>query len=58
MLFYLVLLFFRARLFVDALASPAGKGVTSWLSFVLSDCDVVLSYWYPGSGVLLDSIDS
>ena len=44
MLFYLVLLFFRARLFVDALGSPAGKGVTSWLSFVLSNCDVVLSH--------------
>ena len=44
--------------FVDALGSPAGKGVTSWLSFVLSNCDVVLSHWYPGPGVLLDSIDS
>ena len=56
--FCLVLLCFRARLFVDALGSPAGKGVTSWLSFVLSNCDVVLSHWYPGPGVLLDSIDS
>ena len=32
-----VLLCFHARLFVD----PAGKGLTSWLSFVMSNCDVV-----------------
>ena len=32
---------FRARLFIDALWSPAGKGLTSWLSFVMSNCDVV-----------------
>ena len=28
-------------MFVDALWSPAGKGLTSWLSFVMSNCDVV-----------------
>ena len=39
--FCLVLLCFHARLFVDALRSPAGKGLTSWLSFVMSKCDVV-----------------
>ena len=38
--FCLVLLCFHARLFVDALWSPAGKGPTSWLSFVMSNCDV------------------
>ena len=37
----LFLLCFRARLFIDALWSPAGKGLTSWLSFVMSDCEVV-----------------
>ena len=37
----LVLLSFHARLFVDVLWSPAGKGLTSWLSFVMSNCDVV-----------------
>ena len=44
-----------ARLFihVSALWSPAGKGLTSWLSFVVS-----LSHWYPGSGVVLDCIVS
>ena len=38
--FCLVLLCVHARLFVDALWSPAGKGLTSWLSFVMSNCDV------------------
>ena len=54
----LFLLCFRARLFIDVLWSPAGKGLTSWLSFVVSTVSLSLSYWYPGSGVLLDCIDS
>ena len=33
----LLLLYFCARLFIDALWSAAGKGLTSWLSFVLSN---------------------
>ena len=37
----LFLLCFRARLFINALWSPAGKGLTSWLSFVVSYCEVV-----------------
>ena len=37
----LLLLCFQARLFVDALRLPAGKVLTSWLSFVMSNCDVV-----------------
>ena len=41
-----------------ALWSPAGKGVTSWLSFVASNCELSLSHWYPGSGLVLDCIDS
>ena len=56
--FCFVFLCFHARLFVDALWSPAGKGLTSWLSFVMSSCDVVTFLWYPGSGVVLDCIDS
>ena len=32
---------FLARLFINALWSPAGKGLTSWLSFVMSNCEVV-----------------
>ena len=35
------LLCLHARLFIDALWSPAGKRLTSLLSFVLSDCEVV-----------------
>ena len=37
----LFLLCFRARLFIDALWSSAGKGLTSWLSFEMSNCEVV-----------------
>ena len=35
-----------------------GKGLTSWLSFVVSTVSLSLSHWYPGSGVVLDCIDS
>ena len=38
--FCLVFLCFRARLFMDALWPPAGKGLASWLSFVMSYCEV------------------
>ena len=55
--FCLVLLCVRARLFIDALWSPSGKGLTSWLSFVMSNCGVVTFHWYPGSGVVLDCIN-
>ena len=41
MLFLSCLLRIHARLFVDALWSPARKGRTSWLSFVMPNCDVV-----------------
>ena len=34
-------LFFPARLFIDALRSPAWKVLTCWLSFVMSNCEVV-----------------
>ena len=32
--------------------------LTSWLSFVVSIVSLSLSDWYPGSGVVLDCIDS
>ena len=32
---------FNARLFLCALWSSAGKGLTSWLSFVVSNCEFV-----------------
>ena len=41
------LLCFRARLFINVFWLPAGKGLTSWLSFVMSNCEVVT----PGSGI-------
>ena len=47
-----------ARLFICALWLPAGKGLTSWLSFVVSTVSLSLSLWYPGSGVVLDCINS
>ena len=37
----LCLLCFCVRLFIDALWSPAGKGLTSWFSFVMSNCEFV-----------------
>ena len=47
-----------ARLFICASWSPAGKVLTSWLPFVVSNCELSLSHWYPGSGVVLDCVDS
>ena len=31
----------HARLFFDGLWSPAGRGLTSWLSFVMSNSELV-----------------
>ena len=39
----LCLLCLYARLFICVLWSPAGKGLTSWLSFVVSNCEFVVS---------------
>ena len=50
----LCLLCLCARLFICALWSPAGKGLTSWLSFVVSTVSLLRSHWYPGSGVVLE----
>ena len=36
-----LLLCFCVRLFINALWSPIGKGVTSWLSYMMSNCEVV-----------------
>ena len=55
---FLCFLCLRACLIICALWSPAGKGLTSWLSFVVSTVSLSLSNWYPGSGVVLDRIDS
>ena len=45
--------FMRVRLLM-----PYGKGLTSWLSFVMSNVSLLLSHWHPGSDVVLDCIDS
>ena len=37
----LCLLCLCARLFICALWSPSGKGMTSWFSFVVSSCELV-----------------
>ena len=44
----LCLLCLCARLFNCALRSPAGKGLTSWLSFVVSVCPIGIlgQVWY------------
>ena len=54
--FVLCLLCLCARMFIRALWSPAGQGLTSWLSFVVSNCEFVTFPGYPGSGVVLDCI--
>ena len=56
---YLCLVFVMlSRLFIAALWSAAGKGLTTWLSFVVSSVSLSLSHWYPRSGAVLDCIDS
>ena len=48
----LCLLCLRACLFICALWSPAGNGLTSWLSFVVSNCE----FWHFPIGILIVSI--
>ena len=57
MFFVLCLLCLYARLFICTFWSLAGKvplGFRLWCLTV----SLSLSYWYPGSGVVLDCIDS
>ena len=42
------------HLFIDALWSPAGKGLTSWLLFVVYNCEFVTFPLVSWSGVELD----
>ena len=39
--FCLVFVMLSRTSVIDALWSPAGKGLTSWLSFLMSNCEVV-----------------
>ena len=57
-LFCLVFAMFCARLFICASWSPAGKGLTSWLSFVVSSVSLSLSHWYPGLKVIRTRLES
>ena len=41
LLFCLMFAMFLCASFICALWSPAGKGLTSWLSFVVSNCEFV-----------------
>ena len=54
----LCLLCLCVSLFICALWPPAGKGLTSWLAFVVSTLSLSLSHRHPGSGMVLDCIDS
>ena len=47
-----------ARLFICALLSPARGELASGLSFVVSNCEFVTFPCVPGSGMVLDCIDS
>ena len=40
---------------IDSIIS---RYLTSWLSFLVSTVSLSLSHWYPGSGMVLDCIDS
>ena len=44
------------RLFIAALQSPDGKGLTLALLFVIFI--VIMLLWYPGTGLILDCMDS
>ena len=46
-------------LFISSLWSPAGKGLTNWLSFVMliKLCFFHFPIWYPGLVVVLNCID-
>ena len=39
--YFCLVLCLHAYLFIAALWSPAGKGLTSWVLFVMSNCEVV-----------------
>ena len=56
MFFFLCLLCLCERLFICALWSPAGKGLTSWLLFVVSNCELVTFPFvsWVGCGTLLN----
>ena len=56
--FCLVFVMLSCASVYERLWSPAGKGLTSWLSFVMYNCEVVTFPLYLGSDVVLDCIGS
>ena len=58
-LWFLCLVFLMfLHLFIAALWSPAGKGLTSWLLLVMFIVFCYFLMWYLGSGVVLECIVS
>ena len=53
--FLVCLVFLFSCLFIEALWSPAGKGLTTWLFLYVMFCHFPMC---PGSGVVLDCIAS
>ena len=56
--FLCLVLLMLSRLFIAALWSPAGKGLTSCLLLVIFIVFCYFTLWYPGSGVVLGCIVS
>ena len=54
----LCLLCLCARLFICSVRSPDGKGLPLGSRLWCLTVSLSLSHWYPGSGVVLDCIDS
>ena len=57
-MFLCIVFLILSRLFIAALWSPAGIGLTSWLLLVVFIVFCYFPMWYPGSGVVLDCIVS
>ena len=56
--FCLVLLCFHARLFINSCSHLLGKGRSLGSCLQCLIVTLSVSHWYPGSGVVLDCIDS
>ena len=52
-MFFCLVFLMLLRLFIAALWSPAGKGLTSWLLLVMFIVFCYFTMWYPGSCVVL-----
>ena len=55
--YFCIVFVIMSRLFIAALCSPAGKGLTFALVCDLYFCFCHLSMWYPGLGVVLNCTD-